>query len=268
MVIGGFFQNKYQSQDDVPDRWYVLQINWISQAFAQVLPFVAGDAVRVILLREHRVPLKDAIETALIDRGLAVAVLFAIAAVGGLTSPVFWAAEPYAGKLAFVIGFGLIAAIVGLAVAPWLRRLTQHIDYVSTVFDAACGLRELLTQKSIGPFLILLAALVHLLSVLMFWLISRGCGAHLLFADALIIAPLLVLVTMIPFAIGGWGLRETFLVLLLENAGVGAETSLLLSVLFGIVNLFAALPGFFVLALSSFENFKAAPISTLSVRKS
>jgi glycosyltransferase 2 family protein len=52
-----------------------------------------------------------------------------------------------------------------------------------------------------------------------------------------------IIVTTIPVAIAGWGLRETFIVTLLMAAGLRLESALLLSVSFGTILLLAALPG-------------------------
>jgi glycosyltransferase 2 family protein len=61
--------------------------------------------------------------------------------------------------------------------------------------------------------------------------------------DAGAIVPLTIIVTTIPIAIAGWGLRESFIVALLMTAGLGLESALLLSISFGTILLLAALPG-------------------------
>ncbi len=242
-----------QGEQPILTRRQVQQANWISQAFSQVLPFIAGDAMRVVLLREQGLSTRVAIESALIDRGLAVGVLFAVAACGVLFSPLFWQTEPYATRLAILIGFGLAASILGLALAPRIKDGLGHIKGLGTISQSLFELRRLVTSRCYGPKLLPIALIVHLISITVFWLVARGNDANLSFADAMVIAPLLLLVTMMPFAVGGWGLREAFLVALLAKAGVALETSLLLAFLFGMVLLIAALPGFLLLAVSAFE---------------
>jgi len=52
-----------------------------------------------------------------------------------------------------------------------------------------------------------------------------------------------ILFSMVPITIAGWGVREGAMVVALGTVGVGREEALAISVLFGIASAIAALPG-------------------------
>jgi hypothetical protein len=97
--------------------------------------------------------------------------------------------------------------------------------------------------------------------MVVFWLLARGQDLPILVVDAAAVVPLMLLVSMIPVAIGGWGVREGFLVALLRAAGIGPESALLLSVSFGTVSFLASLPGVVLLGLSARTSANAATSS-------
>jgi hypothetical protein len=55
------------------------------------------------------------------------------------------------------------------------------------------------------------------------------------------VVPPALLVTVIPFSIGGWGLRESSVIIGFGLIGVGAEQAFALSVMFGVLSMMAAL---------------------------
>jgi len=59
-----------------------------------------------------------------------------------------------------------------------------------------------------------------------------------------------LLISMLPISIGGWGVREGAMVLALRGFGIPTEEALLPSILFGLCAVTATLPGatFWILA--------------------
>jgi hypothetical protein len=84
-----------------------------------------------------------------------------------------------------------------------------------------------------------------------FWLLAHGQQLPFTASDAVAVVPLVLLISMVPVAIAGWGVREGFVVALLGAAGIGSDGALLLSVSFGMTLLLAALPGVAVLIFST-----------------
>ncbi|HEX8168890.1 MAG TPA: lysylphosphatidylglycerol synthase transmembrane domain-containing protein [Beijerinckiaceae bacterium] len=235
----------------VPGPMKFQQITWIAQFFGQVLPFVAGDGLRVLLLREAGASLRIAFKSTLLDRGLAALALFAIALPAALFSRVLAAAGAFLPPVVLFIAAGLLGAVIMLACADPIHRLGARWRVLGVVTETIRDLRDILSSRIYAPRVIGLCFAVHGISIVAFWLLARGQDLPFGLADAVAIVPLVLLVSMIPIAIGGWGLREGFVVALLGASGIGADGALLLSLSFGTVVLIAALPGIVVLALST-----------------
>src|SRR4051812_42185583 len=74
------------------------------------------------------------------------------------------------------------------------------------------------------------------------WLVL-ALGLPVSFVQITVIILLVFLVTIIPISIGGWGVRETAMVAPLGQVGVANADALLCSVLFGLAQVLASLPG-------------------------
>jgi glycosyltransferase 2 family protein len=59
----------------------------------------------------------------------------------------------------------------------------------------------------------------------------------------MVMVPLVVLLTMLPISIAGWGVREAAMVAAFGYVGVDAPGALALSVAFGLVQVAIGLPG-------------------------
>ena len=78
-------------------------------------------------------------------------------------------------------------------------------------------------------------------------------GLSLPIGAILCLVPLILLTTLVPITINGWGLREGAAAALLPLVGATASASLAASVAFGLVGLIAVLPGVAVAWMSSRE---------------
>lgn len=245
----------------IPGMGQFQQINYIAQFFAQVLPFVAGDGVRVLFLREAGATLRVAFKSTLLDRGIAALVLFALTLPGILFSPVLQANNRLLAPIAAFAGAGLLGAILVIALAPHLGRIAGRSRVLGAIIETLLDLRGILLGWGSSGRIVGLCILVHAISIVVFWLLARGQDMPILLVDAAAVVPLMLLVSMIPVAIGGWGVREGFLVALLGAAGIGPESALLLSVSFGTVSFLASLPGVVLLGLSARTSANAATSS-------
>src|SRR5258708_2827328 len=61
--------------------------------------------------------------------------------------------------------------------------------------------------------------------------------------DFIVLIPLVTLITLVPISIGGWGVREGALVVLLGGIGVPSAAALALSILFGLSSIVVSIPG-------------------------
>ncbi len=228
-----------------------LRITSVALFFGQILPFVAGDGVRVVMLREVGSSLRIALKSTLLDRATAALALFALALPAALASPVLSAVRTVLWPAIALIVFGLAAAAAAILAGPALHRFGRRWRAVCAVTETLLDLRSILASWVHGPVVVVACFIVHGLSVFVFWLLAHGQGLPFGIVDAVAVVPLVLLVSMAPIAVGGWGLREGFVVLLLGASGIGHEDALLLSLSFGTAVLLASLPGLALLALSA-----------------
>jgi hypothetical protein len=91
------------------------------------------------------------------------------------------------------------------------------------------------------------AGAVSLLSNLNFivaaLLLAQALGVPVTALDMLAVMPAVTLATTLPISLGGWGVREGLLVLLLGRLGVPAGDALTLSLLFGGFSVLCGVPG-------------------------
>jgi glycosyltransferase 2 family protein len=99
------------------------------------------------------------------------------------------------------------------------------------------------THIAILGMVFALAATTHLLNVLVFWILGQSLGLTMTFDQWFIVVPTVLLVSMLPISVGGWGVREGAMVVVLHGFGISAEDALLPSVLFGLCAVVATLPG-------------------------
>ena len=227
------------------------QITYIAQLFGQVLPFIAGDGLRVLFLREAGASLRVAFKSTLLDRGVAALVLFAIVVPGLMLSPIVAAAKPYVVPVVVLVVTALAGAAVALATAGVIARFGARWRVLGAITETILDLRTILLNRRYAWNVVGICLAIHAISIFVFWLLAKGQRLPFEITDAVAVVPLVLLVSMVPIAVGGWGVREGFVVALLGAAGVGAEDALLLSLSFGTVVLVAALPGVVVLALST-----------------
>jgi uncharacterized membrane protein YbhN (UPF0104 family) len=225
---------------------------FIGSFFNQVLPSsVGGDAWRIWFCMRAGVPFGVATSTILIERlaGLAVIfILFGVVFVELLgrvgADPVRWVLWA---MLAGCFGVGIAIALLRAGVAERLRsiRLLRPLaDFGRTL--------AIVTATGRRSALLFVTALVgQFIGITALWAVSLGLDTSLTFVDCAVVFSPMVIAALVPITLGGWGLREGALVVLLRFYGVSGEQALLLSLLFSFALLVGTLPGLAVWLASS-----------------
>lgn len=221
-----------------------LQITTIGTFFNQTLPSaVGGDAMRVWLLTKDRVGFGKALNTVLCDRVFALVVLVGLSTV---TLPLFYrrVGDPNAryGVTAFVvIGLGGFAVflVIGQQIALLLRRWKLSRPFGELAHD----FHQLFTAPTITAQLTMWSTSIHLLTIVAAWAIAELLVIEVNFVDCLIVIPPVVLITMLPISIAGWGLREGAMVVGFGLVGVAPSDALAISICFGLASVITGLPG-------------------------
>lgn len=206
----------------------------IGNLFNQALPStMGGDAARVWLLARAGAGVAKATYSVVIDRAVGVLVLALVVLVCLPWS--FALIHNPAGRAALVV-IGLVCLLAPTAFAalgmrrwPILERwaITRHVA------DAASVAGELLRRPGPGATVVLFSLAVHLLTITSAWLAARSLAVPLEFSHALLLILPVLMISMIPISIAGWGLREGAMVMAFSYAGLSESDGLLVSVLLG-----------------------------------
>ena len=96
--------------------------------------------------------------------------------------------------------------------------------------------------KSVGVQLGL-SILTHLLALTAYFMIGRGVGLDFSLQVYLVLVPPVILLTILPISLAGWGVREGAMVGFFLLVGADKSKVLSFSILHGLVALVASLPG-------------------------
>jgi glycosyltransferase 2 family protein len=216
----------------------------IGQFFSQTLPSaIGGDAVRAYMTTRHGIRWGRAVSAVLCDRGVAMVVLMLLAT---LTIPLFLARieTPWARWLVpipgILLAFGLAALILGddarlTALARW--RIAKPLAIL--VGD----MRRIVLTSRESRTILMISIAVHLGVIASVWLLARALAIELAFLDCLVLVPPIVVVTLAPVSIAGWGVREGAMVVGFALVGVAEADALALSVATGLAQIVAGIPG-------------------------
>jgi uncharacterized membrane protein YbhN (UPF0104 family) len=209
--------------------------------FEQVtIGFVGGDAIRLWLLRRADVPLGRAVGALLLDRafGFASLVLLSLLGIHALLALVD---ETLRTMIAVTLLVIVAIGCVGVVVAFVLMKLLP-LSRLAAFWERLSSPRRAIHLTFLG-IVFALAATTHLLNVLVFWMLGQGLGLTITFDQWFIVVPTVLLISMLPISVGGWGVREGVMVVALHGLGVPSEEALLSSILFGLCVVIATLPG-------------------------
>jgi uncharacterized protein (TIRG00374 family) len=222
-----------------------IRFSAIATFFNQALPStIGGDAMRSWLLGRAERHWKIAIFSVIVDRAAGVGFLAVIVA-----ACLPWSLElivaPEGRAAVFVIGVGgVVGLIVGLVlgfVRPGERLAS--LKPVRFVFEIAASAKKALLDPSRGIGILLLSIFIHLLTVTAAWCLARAIAITPNALNMLILIPPVMLISMIPVSIGGWGIREGAMVVAFGYAGIEPSQALAVSVLLGACSLVIGIAG-------------------------
>jgi uncharacterized membrane protein YbhN (UPF0104 family) len=224
---------------DVPFKDFVRAL-WISQSVSECgPPLVIGELARFQLMRGVAETWQLVVGQAVDRFSGAIVLLFLVL---GLT-PIYlgWFSEFPGLKVAVFAAILVSSASAAAILARRFRRTARsHIERVLAVCNPL---------RSPGHYG--LSMLLQLLLAVNFALAALGLGLSGAAPAVFLLAPLLLLgVSVLPGLISDWGKREAAAVFLLAPAGLTAEQSVAVSLIFGALHLLTALPGALLLLLA------------------
>lgn len=219
---------------------------YIGAFFSQILPSsVGGDVWRIWSCTRAGVPLGSATSSILIER---LAGLFAVLLCFGAALPALLA-RTADGPARWGL-WGLLVACLGVAAGIALvgfgaRRL-EGLRWLVPLARFGQALRVVVASGRLVGLMLATALAGQLVVIVGFLAISRSLGLPLSLWDCFIALPPALLIALMPITLGGWGIREGALVVILTLFGIAQEQALALSILFGMALLVSTLPGLFL----------------------
>jgi uncharacterized membrane protein YbhN (UPF0104 family) len=218
--------------------------------FNQTLPSsVGGDAMRIWLIGKQA-NWRIASYSVVIDRVVGLVAL-AILVTACLPWTLALVRNPVGRSALLLIGFGCISGGVVFVSLAWerLRFLqrwapTRHLAATATV--AAGILRAPPTLAKIFS----LSFTLHLLTAFIAWCAARAIGAQLPYTYALFLVLPVILISIVPVSIAGWGIREGAMVAAFGYAGLAPSDGLIISLLYGAAYLVVGMIGGLVWVLT------------------
>jgi len=214
-----------------------MRYNVIGAFFNQTLPSaIGGDAVRLWLVARAGASWRAATYSIFVDRAIGLIAL-AIVIVAGLPWSYQLITDIQGRSALLLVDFAALAGGLGFMIFgvlnwPWLKSwwATQHIHACAVITN------RVLFSRSKGLLIATLSLLVHVLTVVLAWCVVRSIDAPVSFGQVFLLIPPVMLITMLPISIAGWGLREASMGLAFGFAGLAANEGVNVSLLFGMVS--------------------------------
>jgi uncharacterized membrane protein YbhN (UPF0104 family) len=117
----------------------------------------------------------------------------------------------------------------------------SRIAYV--VLDAMSVARHLFNGRRQLPKILWTSFVIQIINVTVIFALINGMGAQVSIFQCLLIVPTVMLISLLPFSIAGWGLRESAMATGFSLVHIPAAVALAASLMFGVFTLLLALPG-------------------------
>jgi glycosyltransferase 2 family protein len=236
-----------------------MRFNLIGAFFNQTLPSsIGGDAVRLWLVARAGAGWRAATYSIFVDRAIGLIAL-AVVIVASLPWSLRLITDPHGQSALLLVDFAALAVGVGFLVLgalpwPWLKHwwATHHIHACAVIAN------RVLFSPTRGPKVAVLSLLVHVLTVVIAWCVVRSIAAPVLFGQVFQLVPPVMLITMLPISIAGWGVREATMGLAFGYAGLMSNEGVNVSLLFGAVTFIVGVFGGLVWILSPEKAAKGA----------
>lgn len=212
---------------------------WVGLAVNQLVPsVVAGDALRVTLLARRGIPVSAATVSVVIDRfyGIAGLLVLCLATAPMLSLPLFYSTLTGA-------AFAAAALAIAAALAWWVARRHKLFQKLSTAVANGVSLRDML-------IMVPAAMVVHLANIGIFLVIANAMGVDVPILPSIAILSGILLVSVLPVSVAGWGLREFALLNAFGQLGIDNDKIVLASVAYGLFLLVTQAAGFLMILRS------------------
>ena len=209
--------------------------------FNQGLPTsIGGDGLRILDCTQGGESAEDAFYGVFIDRIIGLAGLLVLNITALALNHSLLPANVYY-PLLIILG----ALTTGLILLFFLRKFRffmagKYLGYLGRLSERYFQVYSTLSSISLQ---LGLSIITHLLAMTAFFMIGRGVGLDFPLQVYLVLVPPVILLTILPISLAGWGVREGAMVGFFLLVGADKSRVLTFSILYGLVALVASLPG-------------------------
>ncbi len=230
-----------QRLDFGQDFMFYLRSYFKGSFFNQGLPTsIGGDALRVLDVARTGHRKRDAFYGVAVDRGLGLGGLLVFNLIALQLNPELL---PHP---AFLAINGLVSLGVAGFVAVYLLHKLRFLERwpVTVVFiRISQRLAQVLRSIPATALHLGLSLFIHLLSLLCIYFIGSGVGLEFDLWTYMVIVPPVILLTIVPVSLAGWGVREGGMIGLFTLIGADKTLVLSMSILYGFALIITSLPG-------------------------
>lgn len=214
-----------------------MRYNVIGAFFNQTLPSaIGGDAVRLWLVARAGAGWRAATYSIFVDRAIGLVAL-AILIVASLPWSYSLITDPNGRSALLLLDLAALAGGVGFLIFgalkwSWLKSwwATHHIHACAVIAN------RVIFNRTRGPRVAILSLVIHVLAVVIAWCVVQSIAAPVNFGQVFLLIPPVMLITLMPISIAGWGVREATMGLAFGFAGLAANEGVNVSLLFGAVS--------------------------------
>ena len=211
--------------------------------FNQGLPTsIGGDAIRVLDVAGNGHRKRDAFIGVFIDRILGLSGLLILNLIANYFLP-----ELLPANLFFMINVIVIAGLSGFIFFIYIHKIEalnkgRLLNYILRVSEQ---LNKILHDMRSISFHLIIGVLIHLFSIINIYLIGKSVGLEYDLLTIAVVVPPVILLTLIPVSLAGWGIREGAMIGIFSLIGAAQANVLSMSILYGIILIIASLPGLY-----------------------
>ncbi len=159
--------------------------------------------------------------------------LFTLIILSFLSIPIIFI-NPYMQK--FLIPILIIVSLFIITVSLFLFSLylPNSNIFFSKISKISKNIIDSINLKNFKFKILLISIILHISNILCFYIASFAVNFHLNIFTWFIIIPPIILISSIPISIGGWGVREGLLILILLELGANQTEATKISIIYGI----------------------------------
>lgn len=216
----------------------VLRMHYISLGTSLFLPSVIAEpALKSILMKKYHVTISKSLLSVILDKLFVLAGLFIMTV---FVMPVIM--SRYQPSNEFIMSY--LFFIVVLTTSYLLQKIKKKIKfevllgrYLTNYYFLTDVFRYLICDSKLISKCVLLTIIGQISSITAFYYLAIKLDVNISYSECLLLITPALLITTIPIAFNGWGVRELSIIYMLGIVNISSQTALVLSIQYGMIGL-------------------------------